>query len=350
MKNYDLKSICVAPHHSLKHALEVINSMALRITLVVNEQQRLVGVLTDGDVRRALLAGKDLNCLVSEAMNPKPLTVSATTSKTQLISTMQKTSLLALPVVDEHGFLIGLEVLNELLATPKHDNPVFIMAGGTGTRLRPLTNDCPKPMLKVGDKPILETILLSFIDAGFYRFYISTHYLSDIIEDYFGTGEKWGIELTYVHEHEPLGTGGALGLLPTDIPNLPLIMINGDILTNVDYSKLLQFHQQYLPVATMGVREYEYQVPYGVIQGDGLSINSMVEKPIQRYFVNAGIYVVSPALFKGVPKGVRIDMPTLLENEIAKNRQVCMYPIHEYWLDIGRLDDFQKAQIDIKGI
>jgi UDP-2,4-diacetamido-2,4,6-trideoxy-beta-L-gulopyranose hydrolase len=350
MKNDNLHHICVAPHHSLKQALEVINAMALRITLVVDTHQKLLGVLTDGDVRRALLAGKDLNSLVFEVMNPQPLTVSPQTSKPQLISIMQKKSLLALPVVDENGFLVGLETLNEQLATPKLDNPIFIMAGGAGTRLRPLTENCPKPMLKVGDKPILETIIQSFIRAGFYRFYISTHYLPEIIENYFSTGEKWGVEITYVYEHEPLGTGGALGLLPENMSDLPLIMINGDILTNVDFTKLLQFHQQQSPIATMCVREYEYQIPYGVIQGDGLSIRSMEEKPTQRYFVNAGIYVVSSQLFKAVPKGGRIDMPTLLEDEIAKDKQVCMYPIHEYWLDIGRLDDFQKAQVDIKGL
>jgi NDP-sugar pyrophosphorylase family protein len=222
------------------------------------------------------------------------------------------------------------------------------MAGGFGTRLRPLTDNCPKPMLKVGDKPILEILVRSFIKAGFVNFYISTHFMPEQIHEYFGNGSGLGVNIVYVHEDSPLGTGGALGLLPDDLPkNLPLIMINGDVLTTVDFKRLLTFHNENQADATMCVREYDYQVPYGVINGEGNKITSMVEKPIQRFFVNAGIYIVSPKVIQSVPANHKIDMPTLLEQHMQKTDNILMFPIHEYWLDIGRMDDFKRAQMDI---
>ena len=347
-KNWE--KVVLSPEHSVRDALAVINEEALRVCLVVDEDQHLLGVVTDGDIRRAILNNVALTQSVTVGMNPIPITVSAKLTRAQLLETMRERSILSLPVVDEAGRLIGLETWEQAAQTPSYDNPVFIMAGGFGTRLRPLTDNCPKPMLKVGDKPILETLLSQFLKAGFKNIYISTHYMPEQITDYFGDGSAWGASICYVHEDMPLGTGGALGLLPADIPALPLIMINGDVLTTVDFNRLLDFHNKYQPVATMCVREYDYQVPYGVISGDGHRILEMQEKPIQRYFVNAGIYVVSPELFMNAPKQKRIDMPTLLEQQIAKKDDVLMFPIHEYWLDIGRMDDFHKAQLDIKGL
>ncbi|OZG41961.1 alcohol dehydrogenase [Aeromonas sp. A35_P] len=347
-KNWE--KVVLSPERSVRDALAVINAEALRVCLVVDEDQHLLGVVTDGDIRRAILNNVALTQSVTTVMNTAPITVSAKMARTQLLEIMHERSILSLPVVDDAGRLIGLETWEQAAQTPSYDNPVFIMAGGFGTRLRPLTDSCPKPMLKVGDKPILETLLNQFLKAGFKNIYISTHYMPEQITSYFGNGSAWGANIRYVHEETPLGTGGALGLLPADIPALPLIMINGDVLTTVDFNRLLDFHNKYQPVATMCVREYDYQIPYGVISGDGHRILEMQEKPIQRYFVNAGIYVVSPKLFTNVPKQERIDMPTLLEQQIAKQEDVLMFPIHEYWLDIGRMDDFHKAQLDIKGL
>lgn len=344
------KKVVLSPAHSVHDALTVINAEALRVCLVVDKELHLLGVVTDGDIRRAILNNVALTQSVTAVMNHTPITVSAQMARTELLELMHERSILALPVVDEAGRLIGLETWELAANAPSYDNPIFIMAGGFGTRLRPLTDSCPKPMLKVGDKPILETLLNQFLKAGFKNIYISTHYMPDQITDYFGDGAAWGAHIRYVHEDTPLGTGGALGLLPADIPALPLIMINGDVLTTVDFNRLLDFHNKYQPVATICVREYDYQIPYGVISGDGHRILEMQEKPIQRYFVNAGIYVVSPELFKSVPNNLRIDMPTLLENNIAQKKDVLMFPIHEYWLDIGRMDDFHKAQVDIRGI
>src|SRR5690554_107549 len=332
---------------SLEQAIEVLDKAALRIALVVDASDRLLGTLTDGDVRRALLKHLPLETPVNQVMNGQPKTAEQSWTESRILAVMEQHELLQLPLVDAEKRVVGLANLHDILNKHRHDNPVFLMAGGFGTRLRPLTNNCPKPMLKVGDKPILEQILLNFVEAGFHRFYISTHYMPEVIRDYFGDGEKWGISIQYVHEEEPLGTGGALGLLPHDEIDQPLFMMNGDLLTSLNLHSFLEFHETHNGVATMCVREYEHQVPYGVITSDGTQIKSMVEKPVHRFFVNAGIYLLDPALVKSVVPGTRIDMPTLLEGQIDGGNAVNMFPIHEYWLDIGRMDDFHKAQTEM---
>jgi dTDP-glucose pyrophosphorylase len=343
--SYDWKNILIKPTDSLREALAIIDSEALRIALVTDKEMNLVGVVTDGDIRRGLLKNLSLDDRVSNVMNPSPLTIKPGMSRKEIVQLMQSKGILAIPVLDG-ARVVGLETLQRFSGQTKYKNPVFLMAGGFGTRLRPLTDNCPKPLLKVGDKPILEIVLQSFAKAGFINFYISTHYLPEMIRDYFGDGAKWNVNIKYVHEEDPLGTGGALGLLPTDIEDLPLILMNGDVLTNVDFERVLEFHTKHSPAATMCVRDYEYQVPFGVINGEGNRIISMVEKPVQRFFVNAGIYVISPELRKSVVRNEHIDMPGLLERSIAEQNDVLMFPIHEYWLDIGRLNDFEKAQRD----
>ncbi len=344
--SYNWKNILIKPSATIRDALNIIDSEALRIALVTDDDFNLVGVVTDGDIRRGLLKNLALTDDVSAVMNNHPLTVSQEVSRKEVVKLMQSRGILAVPVVKENK-VVGLETLQRFGSQSQYQNPVFLMAGGFGTRLRPLTDNCPKPLLKVGDKPILEIVLDSFIKAGFVNFYISTHYMPEMIREHFGDGSKWQVSITYVHEAEPLGTGGALGLLPSDLADLPLILMNGDVLTNVDFERVLAFHNKNTACATMCVRDYEYQVPFGVINGEGNRIVSMVEKPIQRYFVNAGIYVVSPELRKSVQKNQRLDMPTLLEQAIANNNDVLMFPIHEYWLDIGRIEDYQRAQTDI---
>lgn len=329
---------------TLEQAIAVLDKAALRIALIVGEDDKLLGTLTDGDVRRALLKHLPLDTSVTEVMNKLPKTAQQSWTESRVLAMLEQYELLQLPLVDNENRVIGLTNLHEMLNKHRHDNPVFLMAGGFGTRLRPLTNNCPKPMLKVGDKPILEQILLNFVEAGFHRFYLSTHYMPEVIRDYFGDGEKWGVSIQYVHEDEPLGTGGALGLLPHDEIDQPMFMMNGDLLTSLNLHCFLEFHERQNGVATMCVRLYEHQVPYGVITSEGTQIKSMVEKPVHRFFVNAGIYLLDPALVKSVAPGTRIDMPTLLEKEIDGGKAVNMFPIHEYWLDIGRMDDLKKAQ------
>lgn len=348
--SHEWKNVLLEPSSTILEALDIINKEALRVALVVDKSNHLVGIVTDGDIRRGLLNKLSLTDPIALVMNTSPTVANVGARRGELIDLMESKGILSIPLIKE-GQVVGLETLQGVLSKPKYQNPVFIMAGGFGTRLKPLTDSCPKPMLKIGDKPILETVIRSFTKAGFVNFYISTHYMPEQIQNHFGDGSDLGINITYVHENEPLGTGGALGLLPDDLPkDLPLIMINGDVLTKVDFQRLLEFHIDNNADATMCVREYDYQIPYGVINGEGNKITSMVEKPIQRFFVNAGIYVVSPQVIDSVPKNHRVDMPTLLEQHMNTRNNVLMFPIHEYWLDIGRMDDFNRAQADIHSL
>lgn len=344
------KGILVDVKLTIRDALLAINSdPGIRTALVIESGGNLKGVITDGDVRRALLSNYTLDHPLLDIMNSSPISASPETSKKALKRIMNEKGIGAIPIISE-GVLIGVETLHDLGTLNTYDNPVFIMAGGFGTRLRPLTDNCPKPLLEVGGRPLLETLLLNFKNAGFNNFYISTHYLPEMIHDHFGDGSKYDVKITYVHEEQPLGTGGALGLLPSSINDLPILMINGDVLTAVDFQKLLEFHNQHKAIATMCVKEYEYQVPYGVIKGDGTKVVSMEEKPLNSVFVNAGIYVVDSKILSSITKNKPIDMPTLLEQHIFNDEDVLMFPIHEYWLDIGRMEDFNKAQKDFSSL
>ena len=286
------EAVRVGPNASIEDAIVVLDQGALRIVLVTDENGHLLGLLTDGDVRRALLKHIPLTAPVRDAMCTTPKIAYQDWSKERILAAMNSFQLLQLPVVDSQGCVVGLETLQGLLRMSRRNNPVFLMAGGFGTRLHPLTNDCPKPLLKVGGKPILELIIESFIKAGFNRFFISTHYLPEMIRQHFGDGSQWGVSIQYIYEEQPLGTGGALGLLPHEEIDCPLFLMNGDLLTTLNYESVLDFHIKHGAAATMCVREYEYQVPYGVIESDGHYIRSMVEKPIQRFFINAGIYLL----------------------------------------------------------
>ena len=339
----------VDPSSTIKDALEVIDREALRLVLVVDKNDCLLGVVSDGDIRRGLLKNLSLSTEITQVMNSTPITAEASTSREELKAIMTRKDILSIPILDNQK-VVDLVTINGLHNNShSYENPVFLMAGGFGTRLRPLTDSCPKPMLKIGDKPILETVIRSFIKAGFVNFFISTHYLPEKIEQHFGDGSDFGVKITYVHEDTPLGTGGALGLLAGVLPNdLPLIMMNGDVLTTIDFERLLEFHIKNSADATICVREYDYKIPYGVITGQGSKIKSMVEKPVQRFFVNAGIYVISQRVVNSVGTNCCIDMPTLLEQHMHERDNLLMFPIYEYWLDIGRIDDFNRAQDDFK--
>jgi len=336
------KRIIVDPSTTIEEALRVIEAGALRIALVVNGDGRLVGTLSDGDVRRALLGRTPLSEPVSKAMNSNPRAASISASVESVLALMDKNDVLVVPLVDDEHRLVGVHNLKDILEPRSRDNLVFLMAGGLGTRLRPLTADTPKPMLKLNDKPILEQTVENFAAAGFRRFYISVHYLAETIKDHFGDGARWGVEIRYIEETEPLGTAGALGLLPS-AGDLPIVMMNGDVVTRVDFRALLMFHASTNSALTMCVREYDLQVPYGVVQADGNRVRSIAEKPVHKFFVNAGVYVLSPQVISRVPKNARFDMPDLVSSVIAADGTVTMFPIHEYWLDIGRFDDFDRA-------
>jgi dTDP-glucose pyrophosphorylase len=337
-----VKQIIVRPETSIEDTLKVIEAGGLRIALVIGEDGRLLGTLSDGDVRRALIARMPLSAPVSEVMNRNPRVAHESLSRDSVLHMMEEHDVLVVPVVDAGGRLVRVHNLKELLEPQGKDNAVFLMAGGFGTRLRPLTDEIPKPMLKLGKKPILENTLESFVAAGFRRFYISVHYLAETIKAHFGNGEKWGVDIRYIEEGEPLGTAGALGLLPP-IGDLPMIMMNGDLVTRVDFRALLAFHVENRSMLTMCVRECDVQVPYGVVQATGHQVEGIIEKPIHKFLVNAGIYVLAPEAIARVPKESRMDMPDLVRDIISAGREVNMFPIHEYWLDIGQFEDFNRA-------
>jgi len=344
---HNWKKILLSPYDTLARAVEVIDKEALRIALVVDNTNKLLGTITDGDIRRALMRHTGMEASVQEVMRCEPTTASVGDDHSNILSLMKSKDLLQVPIVDAKGCVVGLETLQDLIDGNKYDNPVFLMAGGFGKRLRPLTNKIPKPLLKVGSKPILQNILEQFVDFGFHNFYISTHYKSEMVRKHFGNGDAWDVNINYVHEEQPLGTAGALGLLPADLPDLPIIMMNGDLLTKVNLEHLLHFHSEQGGVATMCVREYDFQVPYGVIKTDGYHIKSIVEKPIHNFFVNAGIYVLEPSLVKSVNGAGYLDMPCLLEQNIECGDQINMFPIHEYWLDIGQMEEFERANREL---
>lgn len=343
---HNWKDILISPEITMQETIAIIDKGALKLALVVDEGMKLLGIVSDGDIRRALIRHVSMDSPISEVMNSQPKVVELGLSQAHLLNLMKQNGLLAIPIVD-NGILVGLETLQQILTKQRHDNPVFLMAGGFGTRLKPLTDTCPKPLLKLGDKPILETILESFISAGFHQFYISTHYMPEAIREHFGDGSNWGVDIHYVHEEIPLGTGGSLGLLPKDLPNLPLIMMNGDVLTKIDFEQLLNYHNAENPLCTMCVREDEYKIPYGVVKADGSRITSLVEKPTQKYFINAGVYVVSKEMVNSVTTNERVDMTDLIEKAIDSEQYVAMFPVHEYWLDIGKMVDFYQAQKDV---
>lgn len=338
------RNLLLKADDSIHNAIEVIDRGAKGIALVVDESGRLLGTVTDGDIRRGILRHVPLGNPVAEVMNLRPKTLLAGYQRSEALRRFGGEYILQIPVVDAAGAVVGLETLGEMIRKPIHENPVFLMAGGFGTRLKPLTDNCPKPMLPVGGKPLLQNILEDLIGYGFRSFHIAVHYLAEQIIDHFGDGSGWHVRIEYIHEDRPLGTAGALGLLPPSLPGLPLIMINGDIVTRVNYEELLRYHETQGAAATVCVREHDLQVPYGVIEASEYEIRDIIEKPVYKFFVNAGIYVLSPEVVRSVEPGVRIDMPDLLKRAMRQRFRVGMFPVHEYWMDIGRMPDFQLAQ------
>lgn len=332
----------VSPDNQLRRAVEVIDAAGLQIALVVDQDRRLLGTVTDGDIRRAILRGVSLDAPVTGVMNEAPTTAREQDDREMLLALMRQRKLHQVPVLDAGWRVVGLVVLDDLIGLQSRSNPVVLMAGGLGTRLRPLTDACPKPLLRVGSKPILETILDSFIQHGFFRFFISVNYRAEMIREYFGDGSRWGVEIEYVRESQRLGTAGALSLLPR-MPQEPIFVMNGDLLTQLNFVHLLDFHHAHGAKATMCVREYELQVPYGVIETSRHRILDIREKPTERYLVNAGIYVLQPEVLELIPDGKLFDMPDLFRSVIGRGMETAVFPIREYWMDIGQMQDFLRA-------
>ena len=341
---YEWKKVILKSNDTMKDAIRALNEEALRIVMIEDDQKKLLGTITDGDIRRALTEHMDMTSELSQIMHVNPISISTDITSEQILLIMQKNNVMQLPIVDKKGKIIGLKTLQNIHEIQKYDNTVFLMAGGFGKRLMPLTNDIPKPLLKVGTKPILEIILSQFIESGFHKFVISTHYKAQMLKDYFGDGAKWGVSISYVYEEDPLGTAGSLGLIPKINDDLPIIVMNGDLLTKVDFETFLDFHNKKLGVASICVREYDLKVPYGVVESSNQSLISIKEKPVHKFFINAGIYILNQSLLKSLKGKNYLDMPTLLESQLNKGLEVNVFPVHEYWLDIGQIEQFKQAE------
>ncbi len=341
----DWRNILVSPETLIVEALNILGRGALQIVLVVDPDQRLLGTVTDGDVRSGILGGVSLQETVRRIMCPNPTTAGLEDDAETILGIMRRRDILHLPLLDEEGRVIGLHSLKDFLTPLEHPNLVVLMAGGLGSRLMPLTEDCPKPLLCVGGKPILQIILESFVRSGFRRFAISVNYKAEMVERHFGDGSAWGARIEYLHEPTRLGTAGALALLPQR-PAEPFLVMNGDLLTKLNFANLLSFHTQHHAQATMCVRQYDLQIPYGVVRTEGHKLLGVDEKPVHRFFVNAGIYAFDSAVLDHVPQGRFFDMTELFDALVKRGLATAAFPLREYWLDIGQMQDYQRASGD----
>jgi dTDP-glucose pyrophosphorylase/CBS domain-containing protein len=333
----------VAADGSIQDAISCLDRSAVQIALVVSPDGTLLGTITDGDIRRGLLRGLALSSPLSSVVRHEPLVVPAEMDRATVLQLMRANVYSAIPVVDASHHVVGLHLLNELIAPQRRSNAMVIMAGGRGARLHPLTENCPKPLLPVGGKPMLEHIIERAKGEGITRFVIAVHYLGHMIEAYFGNGERLGVDVSYLREESPLGTAGALTLLHP-APTAPILVTNGDVLADIRYGELLDFHTDHAAVATMAVRLHEWQHPFGVVQTRGVDIVGFEEKPVMRSHINAGIYVLDPAALKALAVNEHCDMPSLFARLQAQGDRTIVYPMHEPWLDAGHAEDLERAE------
>ena len=331
------------PSMLIKDAIKVLDDSSLRIVLIVDEKLRLLGTVTDGDIRRGLLKGLNLASPISEIVNLKPIVVPEGFPRNDVLKIMSANKIFQIPVIDQDQKVVNLHVWEELSSPVARNNTMVIMAGGKGSRLLPKTETIPKPMLRLGGKPILERIIEQAKEEGFSRFILAIHHLGEVIEEYFGDGKFLGVKISYVKEKAPLGTAGALSLIDANLSE-PVIVTNGDVLTDIKYGHLLDFHLQNNTKATMAVQIYETQIPYGIVKTEGIQITGFEEKPIRKYLVNAGVYVIDPACTSYLRKGEFSNMPELFETLMKNNLRTSVYLIHESWIDIGGHEEFARAE------
>jgi len=341
----DIGKIKLTVSSTIKEALHIIDSGAVKFAIVVDCDDKLIGTLTDGDIRRAILDGKSLDASIDGVYFKEPTTVNVNNTKEEIINLCTSKNIYQIPVVGHDGKVVSIDFLDELIRPEVRPNRVILMVGGLGKRLRPLTESTPKPMLHVGGRPILQTIVERFVSYGFEKITMCVGYKSNSIQQYFGNGDKFGAEIEYVLEDKRMGTAGALSLLPFKLDE-PFFVMNGDLLTNVNFEHLLDFHIANNSVSTMCVREYDFQVPYGVVTVEQSRILEIEEKPVQNFFVSAGIYMLDPQCIDLIPDDEFYDMPALFEKLIENKQNVFSFPLREYWLDIGRIEEYEKANKD----
>jgi dTDP-glucose pyrophosphorylase len=350
MKQYivsgeQLRHICLQPEQDIRTALTIISDSGAQIALVTSTDGKLIGTITDGDIRRALLKGSSLDSFVSTVMNVGFESVTEdSTSSINPIAVIRSKDIRHLPVIDGDGQLVSLYMTFEIAKeAKKNEIPVVIMAGGLGSRLRPLTETSPKPLLELGGKPILERILITLVTQGFNNFYFSVNYLSDMIENYFGDGHRWNANIRYLHEPSRLGTAGSLGEIEETITT-PIIVQNGDLITDFSYQEMVDFHAKSGGMATMGLRTVHTQIEFGVVESDGNKISNIVEKPNLEHLVNAGIYCLSPEVLSRIKRGRYLDMPNLFIDMIDEGKTCSGYNVPGSWLDIGTHAELSRAQ------
>ena len=327
---------------NIQHAIRNLDQVAIKIVLVVNEVGELEGTISDGDIRRGLLKGLDLSSPISSVIHHNALVVPPDMGRETVMQLMIANKIQQIPVVDEHRHVVGLHLWDEITTPPVRPNAMVIMAGGMGTRLLPHTENCPKPLLPVAGKPMLEHIIERAKLEGFSHFILAIHYLGHMIEDYFGNGERLEVRIGYLREQSPLGTAGALSLL-NPVPDAPFVVTNGDVLTDIRYGELLDFHIRHAATATMAVRVHEWQHPFGVVQMQGVDIVGFEEKPVARSHINAGVYALDPKSLNVLSANAHCDMPALFERLQAGAKRTVAYPMHEPWLDVGKPVDLLLA-------
>lgn len=333
------------PNATIEQAIRNLDKVAIKIVLVVNDRAELVGTISDGDIRRGLLKGLDIGSSIASVIQHNALVAPPEMGRELAMQMMVANRIQQIPIVNESHHVVGLYLWNEITTSPARTNLMIIMAGGVGTRLRPHTENCPKPMLLVAGRPMLEHIIERAKLEGFSRFMLAIHYLGHMIEDHFGNGERLGVRIEYLREQSPLGTAGALGLL-NPCPNAPFVVTNGDVITDIHYGELLDFHIRHGATATMAVRVHEWQHPFGVVQIRGVEIVGFEEKPVARSHINAGVYVLDPEVLSILSANSHCDMPTLFERVQAQAKRTVAYPMHEPWLDVGRPDDLNRANAE----
>jgi dTDP-glucose pyrophosphorylase len=354
MNEAELERLLISGDATVRAAMECIDRSHIGIALVVTGDRRLLGTVTDGDVRRAMLADLSLETPVRAIVErqrelrenrPFPLTAPLGAPPVELVALMQTYDVRQVPLVDDEGCVRDLALLSEFVEIEGPPLRAVVMAGGFGTRLAPLTDETPKPMLPVGDRPLLERIIGQLREAGIRHVNLTTHYRAETIAEHFGDGRDHGVEIEYVPEERPLGTAGALGLVGGDGP---ILVMNGDILTRVDFRAMHRFHDEHDADMTVAVRPYEARVPYGLVELEGGRVTAISEKPLLRGFVNAGIYLIDADVKRLVEPGEPLDMPQLIARLLDSGRRVVGFPLREYWLDIGRLADYERALADVE--
>jgi len=350
--NRDLTNLTVSPHKSIREAIALMELSKLGIVLVIDKDQRLMGTITDGDLRRSALAGGLITDLVKSILEQKtgslfakPIVASAGTDSVELLKILEERSILHLPIVDEYDRVVDLVTMGDLINQQNEPIQAVIMAGGMGMRLRPLTDDLPKPMLPVGNRPLLEIIVNQLKESDIQNINVSVYHESNKIKDYFGDGKDFGVEITYSSESQPLGTAGALGLM--SVPDRTTLVINGDILSAVDLRAMFDYHREHKADLTIAVSQQDFQVPYGIIQCEGSYVTSLSEKPLLHYFINAGIYLLEPSVYALIPEGEKYDMTDLINSMLESDLAVAAFPVREYWIDIGEPEAYEKANEDM---